>query len=622
MGTPPIQGRANHGMIGQEPAGGADEAIELPRLWRAVLIVDVVESVRLMQAHESAFIRCWRRFVDDVRQLLLPTGGGRLVKSLGDGLLLEFNDAPVAAQAAFWLHERMSLVARSMPADACPRLRAGLHVAEVVVDGLDIYGPGVNVAARVAALAAPGETIATVQARDQLLDGIDVHSEDLGALFVKHLDSALHCFRLHRVTSVLDSAATTATTRSETHTPSHDAQLPRMAVMPLQVRGLQGDELSAGHLVADNLSLRLARNPLVRVIARGSANALASRGLMASELAARLEVRYLVTGSLTRLRDARWRLTVELVESPGDTVMWSRTDTLDPDLLLEPDDDYTAEVAMALMAAVASLQVKRTGTHSLPSLQSYSLHLAGLQLMHRTAISDFERARPVLETLVERHPLQAMPRTWLSQWWVLRTTRLLSPTPREDAAQALSHTRVALQAAPDNALALATQGFVECHLLRDLAAAETTLERALACGPNEALAWLYRSVVHGFRGEGVQAWRHAETALSLSPLDPQRHYFDALCGAAAIIAGEYPRGIALAERALRANRHHPPTLRALALGQVESGDVAAGRQTMQRLLVLEPGFTIRDYLGNAPAGGEAARERFARALATAGAPLG
>ena len=595
---------------------------ELQRVRRAVVVVDVVESVRLMQAYETDVIDRWRRIVAEVRTQVLPQHGGRLVKSLGDGMLMEFAGVRAAAAASFDIQHRVQAYNVGRPPEAAIRLRAGAHVTQVVIDELDIYGPGVNVVSRLAALAAPGEVLATVQFRDELVGGIDAELEDLGDCWVKHLDEAIHCWRLSPPRRPGAVALMPAAPVAHAAHGAVNVLIPRLAVMPLVGMGLPPGELAAGHLIADTLTSRLSRGDALRVISRLSTAALHGRGFTASEIAQRLSAQYVVAGVVMARGTGLWRITLELIDGADGTVLWTQTEGVEPNSLTAPDDDYTAQMAHALVAHIASHQLQRTATHPLPSLQSYSLQLAGLQLMHRAARDQFDRARAVLETLVDRHPRAPVPRAWMSQWWVLRTTRGLCTAPRDEAAQALSHTRSALQADPDCALALATQGFVECHMLRDLDAAETTLEAAIKANPNEPLAWLYRSVVHGFRGEGDQAWRTAETASSLSPLDPQRHYFDALTASAAITAGALGRGIELARRALQVNRNHLPTLRALTAALAESGDLESAREAGQRVLALAPEFTVHDYISSAPKGAEATRQRFGAAFAQAGIPLG
>jgi tetratricopeptide (TPR) repeat protein len=157
-------------------------------------------------------------------------------------------------------------------------------------------------------------------------------------------------------------------------------------------------------------------------------------------------------------------------------------------------------------------------------------------------------------------------------------------------------------------------------MLRDLGGAEERLNRALAINPNDSLAWLFSGVVQAFRGDGEMALASVDKAIELSPLDPLRHYYDALACTAALAARRLPRAIELASRALRVNRDHLPTLRALTIAQVESGALEDARQTAARVLALEPNLTLRDYVARAPKGGETTRKRYAAALAEAGIP--
>jgi tetratricopeptide (TPR) repeat protein len=196
----------------------------------------------------------------------------------------------------------------------------------------------------------------------------------------------------------------------------------------------------------------------------------------------------------------------------------------------------------------------------------------------------------------------------------------LSQDPLAEAGPALEQTRRALDAAPDCALALAMEGFAHCHMLRDLDGADQRIDEALRINPNESVAWLYKCVTQGFRGLGSGAMVSAERAIFLSPLDPMRHYYDGLAASAALAMGNLDRAIFLAKRSLDINRNHLPTLRALAIAQVESGALEDARETVARVLMLEPRLTARDYVARGPKGAEETRLRYAAALREAGVP--
>lgn len=169
---------------------------EVRRARRTIVVADVVESVRLMREHEDDVIDRWRRLVNDVRADVLPKHAGRLVKSLGDGMLLEFEQTPRALAAAFEVQRHVVGLNRALAEDRFIRLRIGLHVAEVVTDELDVYGAGVNLAARLAGVARPGGVAASVEAVDELLPGVDALLEDAGLCYLKHLDEPVQVYHL------------------------------------------------------------------------------------------------------------------------------------------------------------------------------------------------------------------------------------------------------------------------------------------------------------------------------------------------------------------------------------------------------------------------------------------
>ena len=301
--------------------------------------------------------------------------------------------------------------------------------------------------------------------------------------------------------------------------------------------------------------------------------------------------------------------------------MWAdRLSTSVPELL-QPGDPVTRELAQQTTTAIVEHELRRVASAPLPTLKDFSLQLAAITLMHRSPRREFARAGELLAYLSERHPRAAQPHALLAQWHVLRVTRGMTSDPGDEGRRALDHTRRAVDCDADNALALAVEGFVHCHVLKDLDTAQERLDRALELKPNEPLAWLFQCVVQGFRGEGAQAWQSAQRAIALSPFDPMRPYFDGLAASAALAAGLLDPAVDLAERSLRVNRDHLPTLRALTIALVERGETERAGEIAQRVLALDTQFTVRAYLAAAPRGsGSSTRERYSAALRAAGIP--
>src|SRR5258706_5788475 len=168
---------------------------QISRRLSAILFVDVVDSVRLIQLDSTGSIARWRTFASDITHHELPMRQGRIVKLLGDGMLLEFGSALAAVECALALQSRIERVNEGVETSRRLQIRIGLHMSEVLADDLDLYGDGVNLAARLMALAGPGEIVMSATVRDQVTDGLGVTLEDLGDRWLKGMERPVRTFR-------------------------------------------------------------------------------------------------------------------------------------------------------------------------------------------------------------------------------------------------------------------------------------------------------------------------------------------------------------------------------------------------------------------------------------------
>lgn len=582
---------------------------ELSQQRRAIVVVDVVESVRLMQANEADVIDRWRRFVNEVRTHVLPVHGGRLVKSLGDGLLLEFESVSPAVAASLDIQRRVLPFNVGRAADAVMSLRIGVHFANVVVDELDIYGAGVNLSARIAALAQPGEVVVTAEVRDGMVDGLDAKTEDLGECYLKHLPAPVRAYRVSEPNQVVQSR----------EVPQLPELRPTVAVIPFRAVTDDSTAQIIGDILADEVIAGLSSTADMNVISRLSSSAFRNRNATLSEIAEHLRARYVVSGTVFA-SGHKVKLVIELADAASGSVLWA--DGLFGDFrdVFLADRELVATIVSSVANAIIQSEVRGAAAQSLPTLQSYSLMLGAITLMHRSSVADFDRARLMLEHLIDRERGHARPYAWLANWHALRVTQSQSASPQDDTNRALEHARRALDRDPQCALALAIDGVLQINLVKDLDTAEQRLDASIASNPNEALAWLFKGVLHGFRGEGPQAERASAQALSLSPLDPLRYYYDTLAASAALGALNFEGAILLAQRSLRANKTHPSTYRALAIAQALTGESVAAAATVTRLLELTPRYTVSDFKVLSGFSAGPLKDTFADALRSAGLP--
>lgn len=613
----------------------ASRGVDLPRIDVVVLAVDLVESVRLILQNEADTVHRWTQFVRRVVDSILPLHHGLLVKSLGDGLMARFKDARDAVAAAAAMHEDLALANAGLTPDRRLMLRAGVHAAPAWIDGLDIYGAGVNLAARLATLAGPGETITSVDtyarmaqdlaglaapgetvggsaARDGLVNGVDANCVDLGNCVLKHYDQPVRAYRVGPA-----GPRPVLTGRRDYGVPME----PSIAVLPFAARNRDTGHFDIGNLIADSIIWRLSKASNLKVISRLSTAVFSGGAAGVQQAAIHLGASYVLSGSYLE-HNGHLAVTAELADMHNGKVVWNERLQVQLDDLLQPRSELADQIAQAVHRSIFDTEVQHVRTQPMPTLESYSLLLGAINLMHRSSRAEFMLTRDILDELVHRHNRIAAPRAWLGNWFVLLATRGWSQDRKRDAEQALAVTHAALDRDASDALALSAEGFVYCHLLGDLDMARLRCEQAIDNNASLAQAWLYRGVVDAFTGHGQQALFATRRALELSPLDPQQYYFQSLGATAELAAGQVQKAEELARASLLLNRMHASTWRVLTIALVLQDRMEDARGALRKVLDLDPSLTVHAYRRRMPNGELATGREWARCLGLAGLPAG
>jgi class 3 adenylate cyclase/TolB-like protein/Tfp pilus assembly protein PilF len=582
---------------------------ELRHAYRAVLFIDVVNSVRLIERDEEGTILRWLRIVDRIENSVLPESGGRVVKHLGDGMLLEFENMRAAASAAFQIQRASARDNAEQPPDCQILLRAGIDVSDVIVSHQDLYGRGVNLAARLMGLAGPGEIVVSARAREQLTPLLDADVEDLGECYLKNIEAPVRAFRIgppgpHPVV--------------KSHWALGELR-PTLAVIPFAVRGEAAEQGILGEVLADEIIRALCRTQELNVISRLSTTGFAGRKLDLDEVRLHLRANYAVSG-VCRVSGDSVCLDAELVETKTGQIVWENRLTERIVGILEGNHELVGRAVAEISKAIMARELLRTRSQPLPTLESYALLMGAIVSMHRLKSTDFSDARAMLEAILERGPNQPLAQAWLAKWHVLRVQQGWSDNVMDDAHRALELTTRALDSDPEFSLALAVDGFVHMNLLKRFDIARERYNLAIHSNPSDSLALLLRGMMHAFCDEGDQAVRDTELALVLSPLDLHRFFYDSLAASANLTAGDYARALDLARRSLRANRMHTSTWRVLTVAQWQLGMHEEARESARQLLRLEPAFTVRGYLGHTPGAAFSIGKLIADVLLKAGVP--
>jgi adenylate cyclase len=573
---------------------------------RTVLVVDVVESVRLIEQDELGVVSRWFTLVEQVKTQLIANG--RLVKTLGDGMLLEFDDVPSAVAAALRIRDAGSLANVGYPPDRQILLRMGMEVSDVIVEHDDVHGRGVNIASRLMTLAGPGEIVVSQRVRDRLASALDADIEDLGECFLRHVKEPV---RAYRIGPPGRAPAFRSFVSSEDLRPS-------IAVIPFASYGSPDDHLVLGEVIAEQAIRALSRSPEMNVISRLSTTVFRGRDASLADVASRLQADYVLSGAY-RSAGGQVTLNVELAVAKSGQVLWAEHLSDSVSAILSEEQELVGALVTTICATVRAREVQRSRREPLPTLEAYTLLMGAVTLMHRLTRRDFEEAHQLLLALLDRRSREPITLAWLANWHNLRVQQGWSADPEQDAHTALDYTRRALDVDPDCSQALTVSGLV--HVLsKRLDIANECYEQAIAANPSSPLAWLQKGTLHAFKGEGRQAVEHVERALRLSPLDPHRYYYDSLAASAYIAAREYGHALEFAERSRRENRLHTSTLRVRTVAQWHLGLHDDARDSARELMTLEPSLTVSRWLQRTPSAAYAVGRDFAEVLRLAGVP--
>jgi adenylate cyclase len=591
-------------------------ATKLTRHRRTLVVADVVESVRLMLAYESDVIDRWRRFVDEVVTQVLPLHRGRMVKSLGDGMLLEFEAVPQAVAASMDMLLRMPAYNVGRTPDARMHLRIGAHEADVVLDKLDVFGAGVNLAARLGSLASPGEAVVSARVRDQLIADVDASVHDMGDCYLKHIDEPVRAFRLvpkHPMGAAANSSVKSGVINSR-------PMVPRIAVMPPINTSDEARIMRAGESLGDDLIATMSRCAYWQVTSRLSTSALSKRNLPLREVGALLKVDFVVTGTVSLAGDHA-HLSFQLADVTGSTVLWSESFDVRVDALVVGPHAMAPRVSAQIMKAVLRREMALSHVAAMPNLPSYALLLQGISLMHSFVPTQVVRARSVLAHLEDRHPRSPDVFSWSAYWHLIQVFQHWSTEVARDLGIARRQVANALELDSNHAQALALQGHLSIAFDHDLVKAEIHLRRALHANPNESIAWLFLAQTLVLLDRGDEAIAALEQSRRLSPLDPLAYFYDAF--AASIYSGvrRHDDAVEHAERAVLANANHLSSLAVLIIARQLAGHDEKAKQAAKRYLAMRPDASVSRFLNSHPMSSGSIAQDAARALLLSGIPI-
>jgi adenylate cyclase len=558
----------------------------------AILAADVAGFSALMERDEEgtyARIGSLRREVIEPR---LSEHQGRLIKTTGDGFLAEFASPIAALRCAHAVQE----VLLTDP-DAL-WLRIGINLGDVIVEESgDVYGEGVNIAARLEGLAEPGSVLISGKIHSEVEGKVEASFEDRGDQLVKNITRPVRVYAVRAPAASVASDKPSKTLDVSKPLPLPDK--PSIAVLPFQ--NMSGDpeqDYFADGMVED-ITTALSRIKWLFVIARNSSFTYKGKAIDIKQVGRELGVRYVLEGSV-RKAAGRVRITGQLIDSATGTHLWA--DRFDGDLndIFDLQDKITESVIGAISPKLLQSEFERSNRKPTSNLSAYDYYLRGLSKLHTSKREAFAEAKSLFQKAVELDPEYALAYATAAFWCCLLISFGWSEDRAREAKDAISAARKALELNKGDALVLAQAGYTLAYVADDLEESAEFLKQATVEDPNYALAWSVRGIVNVFLGNYEDAIAFIQRSVRLNPFDPW--IFGAHNGLAYanLFLQRFDQAIDWAEKSVRQNPSYLGGRRALMACYAISGRVEDAKKVWEAARQMDPTQRISDIRARYP----------------------
>ena len=532
------------------------------------------------------------------KQQLVPVlarCGGRIVKLTGDGVLVEFSSAVDALSAAIELQQAMNAEALEQPKDRAILFRMGLHLGDLIVEEDDLFGDGVNVAARLEGEASPGGILISRTVHEAVAGRMKARFEDLGSLVLKNIERPVEAFAVSWDPEDWQSADETASAETPPRevTPLPLPDKPSIAVLPFDNMSGDPDQEHFADGVVESITAALSRIRAFFVIARNSAFAYKGRPMNVREIGRELGVAYVLEGSVQRV-GARVRITAQLIETVGGVHLWADRYDGSLDDIFDLQDRITEAVAGALQPSIRLAEIERARRKRPQDLGAYDYTMRAMRHVWLLEKSAADRAIELLDKALQIDPDYPLALALIAWCWAQRSVYNWADDVQHAKAVALELADRAANQSADDPLILAVLGTVHTFA-RHYGVARVMLERAIALDPNSAWALSRLGWLDVYADRPDEAKVHFEKAMRLSPLDPIN--FNNLVGLASAraVGGE---DTAAADMFIRALQERPNAVwinRNLSAALYGAGRIEEAKASIAVLRAAYPNFSIQKF---------------------------
>ena len=579
----------------------------MERRLAAILATDVVGYARLIRVDEEGTIAALKTLRADLIDPKLGEHNGRIVKLMGDGMLAEFPSVVDAVRAAVETQQAVAEHNSHQPKDKWIEFRVGINLGDVVVDGDDIHGDGVNVAARLEGLAEPGGICISAAVYDQVRDKLDMPFRDMGEQVVKNIDRPV------RVWQWLAGTQPGTVGSPASSSPLALPDKPSIAVLPFDnMSGEMDQEYFADGLTEDIIT-ELSRFQTFFVIARNSSFVYKGQSVNVGKVGHELGVAYVLEGSVRKAGN-RVRITAQLVEAASGNHIWAERYDHDLTDMFDLQDEVTRSIVAAIPGRLESADLNRIKRKRPEDMAVYDYVLRGKMHHHRSTKDDNTEALRLLDKAIELDPEFAESYAWKACTLGQALARGFGDNKEELFARDVE--------AVEKALSLDENNF-ECHwimcevrmMVARMEEAELHHQKAFALNPNDPRGVAQRSELLTWLGRPVEGVDWARRAMRLDPYNAAARAH--LLGRALYIARSYEDAIEAFKQVRAPSYSHHAEIAAChaQLGSDDKASLHAGK-----VLSLKPDFSIADHVQGLPFKESRDRDQYRDGLRKAGLP--
>jgi adenylate cyclase len=597
--------------LGPEPLSGetpvASDRVE--RRLTAILAADVVGYSRLMGADEEGTLARLKAHRRELVEPVIAGHRGRIVKTTGDGLLVEFASVVDATRCAVELQRAMPSREAGVADNRQIRFRIGVTIGDIIVENGDIFGDGVNIAARIEALAEPGGICVSDDAYRQVRGKLDVAYLDTGEQNLKNIVEPVRVYRVR-----LNGAPAEAT-QPVLALP----EKPSIAVLPFSnMSGDPGQDYFADGVVEEIITA-LSHMRWLFVIARASSFIYKGRAVDVKQVGRELGVRYVLEGSF-RKSGNKVRITGQLIDASTGAHIWA--DRFDGALedVFDLQDQVTESVVSAIAPKLEQAEIERARRKPTESLDAYDYYLRGLRSLHRWTREDNRDAIVLFNKAIELDPNFASAYGMAARCYSQRRNSSWVTDRAFEVAEAQRLARRAAELGQDNAVALATAGIALAYVADRPAEGLDLIDRALGLDPNFAWAWMFRGWTRAWSGEPDAALEDFTRAIRLSPQDPHIFAMQSGVATAHFFARRYDEALTWARIALRSRPDLVVSNCVIAASCALLGQQDEAAKAIAVLRRVDPAMRVSNLHNNFPIRDAEQLARWAEGLRRAGLP--